>query len=74
LALTASITDPARVQFTNQVDYTLTDHGYRTEVRSSGTLRSTATALHVDLALEVRLNGSRFFEKRWLESMPRRLW
>jgi len=74
LALTASAADPARVQLFSRVEYGLTEHGYHTEVVSTGTLRSTATDLHVDLQLEVRLNGSRFFEKRWLESIPRQLW
>ncbi len=74
LALTASAADPAVAALDSRVTYDLTDESGHTEVRSTGTLRSTATDLHVDLELEVRWNGRPVFEKRWQESIPRQLW
>jgi putative CocE/NonD family hydrolase len=73
LALTASETDPADVRFDNEVAYRLADGGRVTEVHSTGTIQSTARELRVDLRLEVRLDGEVFFERRWEETVPRRL-
>jgi putative CocE/NonD family hydrolase len=71
LLLTAYERDPAHVVFANQVDYRLDEHGHETRIRSTGTLRSTATNFHVDIELRVDLNGNLFFQKSWLESIPR---
>jgi hypothetical protein len=73
LLLTAYERDPAHVHFANEVDYRLKEHGYETDIRSSGTIRSTASDFHIDIELLVTLNGNRFFHKSWLESIPRRL-
>ncbi len=71
LLLTAYERDPAHVVFANQVDYRLVQHSYETRIRSTGTIRSTATDFHVDIQLRVDLNGNLFFQKSWLESIPR---
>ena len=73
LLLTAHERDPAHVVFANQVDYRLDEHGHETRIRSTGTIRSTATDFHIDIELRVDLNGNLFFQKSWLESIPRRL-
>ncbi len=73
LVLTAYERDPAHVHFVNTVDYRLKEHGYETAIRSSGTIRSTASDFHIDIELLVTLNGNTFFHKSWLESIPRRL-
>jgi hypothetical protein len=73
LLLTAYERDPAHVVFANQVDYRLDEHGHETRIRSTGTIRSTATDFHVDIELRVDLNGNLFFHKSWLESIPRQL-
>ena len=71
--LTAYHHDPAHVRLYNQVDYRLKEHGYETHIRSSSAIRSTETDFHIDVQLEVRLNGMLFFQKSWLESVPRKL-
>jgi hypothetical protein len=73
LLLTAYERDPAHVVFANQVDYRLDEHGNQTHIRSTGTIRSSATDFHIDIELRVDLNGNPFFQKSWLESIPRRL-
>jgi len=49
------------------------EHGYETHIRTTGTIRSTASNLHVDIELQVDLNGNPFFRKSWIESIPRQL-
>ena len=71
--MTARHDDPAHVLLLNRVAYRLVEHGYAIEVRADGGFRSTIDAIHFDVRLEVLLNGSRFFERSWLESVPRRL-
>jgi|HigsolmetaAR201D_1030396.scaffolds.fasta_scaffold10820_2 putative CocE/NonD family hydrolase len=73
LVLTAFERDPAHVHFYNTVDYRLTEHHNETAIRSSGTIRSTASHFHIDIELLVTLNGNMFFHKSWLESIPRHL-
>ena len=73
LEMTARHDDPAHVLLLNRVVYRLVEHGYAIEVRADGGFRSTVDAIHFDVRLEVLLNGSRFFERSWLESVPRRL-
>jgi hypothetical protein len=73
LLLTAYERDPAHVRLANEVDYRLDEHGHETHIRTAGTIRSTATDFHIDVELIVRLNGNLFFQKSWLESIPRRL-
>jgi hypothetical protein len=73
IEMTAYHHDPAHARLSNQVIYHLKEHGYETEIRSTGTLRSTESDFHVDVQLLVTFNGSVFFQESWLESIPRRL-
>jgi len=73
LEMTAYHHDPAHVQLYNEVNYHFTQHGYETEIFSTGTIRSTQSDFHIDLQLRVLLNGNLFFQKSWLESIPRQL-
>jgi len=73
LEMTAYENDPACTRLYNEVIYHLKEHGYDTHIRATGTIRSTQTDFHIDVELEVKLNGSPFFQKSWLESVPRRL-
>jgi hypothetical protein len=73
LAITAFHADPAHAQLVNECNYVLKEKGYETHVRSAGTIRSTATDFHLDIELTVKLNGNVFFQKSWLESVPRNL-
>jgi hypothetical protein len=73
IELTAYHNDPAHVRLFNECVYILKEHGYAIDVRSSGAIRSTETDFYVDVQLLVKLNGNVFFQKSWLESVPRRL-
>jgi putative CocE/NonD family hydrolase len=73
IEMTAHHHDPARVRLFNDVHYRLEEHGHKTHIHSSGTIRSTETDFHLDVELIVRLNGNIFFQKSWLETIPRRL-
>ena len=73
LDMTAYHHDPAHVRLYNEVIYRLRKQGYETDIRATGSIRSTETDFHVDVELLVRLNGNLFFQKSWLESIPRQL-
>lgn len=73
LEMTARDDDPARARLHNEVVYRLRDHGSEILVEASGTLRSTATDFHMNVGLRVTLDGAPFFERGWLETIPRRL-
>ena len=73
IAMTAHQHDPAHAQLVNEVTYRLQDHGYDTDIRATGTIRTTATHFHIDIELYVKLNGNLFFQKSWLETIARRL-
>jgi hypothetical protein len=73
LEMTASDHDPAHAWLYNEVDYKLEERGYQTHIRATGSIRSTATAFHVDVQLTITLNGNPFFQKSWLETLPRHL-
>lgn len=73
LELTAYHNDPAHARLYNECVYHLKEHGYETHIRTTGTFRSTETDFHVDVQLQVTLNGNLFFQKSWLESIPRQL-
>jgi hypothetical protein len=73
LELTAYHHDPAHTSLYNEVTYRLQEHSYETHIQASGTIRSTASDFHVDVQLQVHLNGNLFFQKSWLESIPRQL-
>lgn len=73
LRMTAYHHAPDRAQLHNVCEYVLKEPGYETHVRSSGTFRSTVGEIHLDIELTVKLNGSVFFQKSWLETVPRHL-
>lgn len=73
IEMTAYADDPARVQVKNEVNYRLTEHDVETHIRASGTLRSDEKNFHAHVALTITLNGQPFFERSWLETIPRQL-
>ncbi len=73
IEMTAHQHDPAHVRLYNEVVYRLKEHGDQTDIHASGAIRSTETEFHVDVELLVKLNGNIFFQKSWLETLPRRL-
>lgn len=73
LEMTARDDDPARARMHNEVVYRLRDHGSEILVEASGTIRSTETDFHMNVGLRVTLDGAPFFERGWLETIPRRL-
>lgn len=73
LTMTASDPDPARVVFDSDVVYRWDAGTFRSEIRATATVVSDAGALDARVALEVDLDGARFFERAWTERIPRRL-
>ncbi len=73
IELTAYQHDPAHTHLYNEVNYHLTERGYETHIHTTGAIRSTESDFHVDVELTVTLNGNIFFQRSWLESIPRRL-
>ena len=73
LEMTARDADPAHARMHNEVVYRLRDEGSEILVEASGTTRSTATDFHMNVGLRVTLDGAPFFERGWLETIPRRL-
>ncbi len=73
LEMTASDADPAHARMHNEVVYRLRDHGSEIRIEASGTTRSTETDFHMNVGLRVTLDGAPFFERGWLETIPRRL-
>jgi putative CocE/NonD family hydrolase len=73
IVMTAHQHDPAHAQLVNEVTYRLNDHGYDTDIRATGAIRTTATHFHIDIELQVKLNGNLFFQKSWLETIARQL-
>ena len=73
IAMTAHQHDPAHAQLVNEVTYRLQDHGFDTDIRATGTIRTTVTHFHIDIELQVKLNGNLFFHKSWLETIARQL-
>jgi hypothetical protein len=73
LEMTARDADPAHARMSNEVIYRLRENGSEILVEASGTIRSTATDFHMNVGLRVTLDGAPFFERGWLESIPRRL-
>ncbi len=73
LEMTVYHDDPAHTRLYSRVLYKLKEWGYEIEIHATGTIRSTTTDFHVDVQLRVLLNGGVFFEKSWLESVPREL-
>jgi putative CocE/NonD family hydrolase len=73
LKMTARDEDPAHARLHNDVVYRLRDGSSEVLIEGSGTLRSTATDFHMNVGLTVTLDGAPFFERGWLETIPRRL-
>jgi hypothetical protein len=73
LEMTARDDDPAHARMHNEVIYRLRDQGSEIVVEASGTVRSTETDFHMNVGLRVTLDGAPFFERGWLETIPRRL-
>lgn len=73
LEMTARDADPARARMHNEVVYRLRDHGSEILIEATGTIRSTATDFHMNVGLRVTLDGAPFFERGWLETIPRGL-
>lgn len=71
IAMTAYHHDPAHAQLVNEVTYRLQEHGYDVDIHATGTIRTTATHFHIDIELQVKLNGNPFFQKSWLETIAR---
>jgi hypothetical protein len=57
----------------NEVVYRLREEGSEILIEASGTVRTTATDFHMNVGLRVTLDGAPFFERGWLETIPRRL-
>ena len=73
LEMTAWYDDPARARLASDVVYRWTEETVSAEIRVHGTIWSTALDFHLDLALEVGLDGAPFWSRTWLETIPRRL-
>jgi putative CocE/NonD family hydrolase len=73
LEMTAADADPAHARMHNEVIYRLRDHGSEILIEASGTTSSTATDFHMNVALRITLDRAPFFERGWLETIPRRL-
>ncbi|HKZ68614.1 MAG TPA: CocE/NonD family hydrolase [Anaerolineales bacterium] len=71
IEMMAHNTDPLRTRLYNEVIYRLDEQGYKTEIISTGSIRCTETEFVVDIQLRAMLNGNLFFQKTWLESVPR---
>ncbi|HEX5824828.1 MAG TPA: CocE/NonD family hydrolase, partial [Candidatus Limnocylindrales bacterium] len=73
LEMTARDADPAHARMFNEVVYRVREAGSEILIEASGTLRSTATDFHMNVGLRVTIDGAPFFERGWLETIPRRL-
>jgi uncharacterized protein len=73
LEMTASDAEPASARLHNEVVYRVRDHGSEILIEASGTMRSTESDFHMNVGLRVTLDGAPFFERGWLETIPRRL-
>ena len=73
LEMTARDADPAHARMHNEVVYRLREDGSEIEIEASGTIRTTETDFHMNVGLRVTLDGAPFFERGWLETIPRRL-
>ncbi len=73
LEMTARDADPAHARMHNEVRYRLRDNGSEILIEANGTIRTTATDFHMNVGLTVTLDGAPFFERGWLETIPRDL-
>ncbi|HET7474008.1 MAG TPA: CocE/NonD family hydrolase, partial [Candidatus Limnocylindrales bacterium] len=73
LEMTARDADPAHARMHNEVVYRLREGGSEIVVEANGTIRTTETDFHMNVGLRVTLDGAPFFERGWLETVPRQL-
>jgi uncharacterized protein len=73
LEMTARDADPAYARMHNEVVYRLRENGSEILIEANGTVRTTATDFHMNVGLRITLDGAPFFERGWLETIPRRL-
>ena len=73
LEMTGRDADPAHARLHNEVVYRLREDGSEVLIEANGTIRTTATDFHMNVGLRVTLDGAPFFERGWLETIPRRL-
>ncbi|MBA2717960.1 MAG: CocE/NonD family hydrolase [Chloroflexi bacterium] len=73
LEMTARDADPAHARMHNEVVYRLREDGSEILIEANGTIRTTETDFHMNVGLNVTLDGAPFFERGWLETIPRRL-
>ena len=80
LRMTAWDADPARAELDADVVYRWQEREpdrpgalIPIEIRATSRQRSTATDFDLEVRLEVDVDGTRFFERRWQERIPRRL-
>jgi hypothetical protein len=71
--LTARDADPARALLDADVVYRWWEHDHTIEIRARSTQASTATDFDLSVDLEVDLDGTSFFKRRWEEQIPRDL-
>jgi uncharacterized protein len=72
-ACTASAISPAEATVHGVHSFRRSHHGDEIGTKADCVLRSSATALHLSLNLEVTRNGQLFFHQQWTHSEPRRL-
>jgi hypothetical protein len=65
--------DPAAASQTGHHVTTIVRPSERVEAESHVVIQGSKTHLHVTIDLEVRVNGARYFDRRWIESIERRL-
>jgi uncharacterized protein len=73
LEMTARDADPAHARMHNEVVYRLRENAVETRIDASGTIRTTGTDFHMSVGLRVTIDGALFWERGWLETIPRRL-
>lgn len=72
-AMAVSALDPADALASGLDRKSLRRPGLDVEATATAELRSGPTQFHLDLALDVRLNGSPYWNNRWTRTIPRRL-
>lgn len=65
--------NPANAQASGWDRKALRRPGFEVESTATAELKSDAAALHLDLTLDVTLNGSPYWSNRWSRTIPRRL-
>jgi hypothetical protein len=73
LTMTAFDEDPARAILDADVVYRWREHAFEAEIRARSTQTSDAAAFHLDVDLQVDIDGERFFARSWRGSIDRRL-